>query len=92
LFFDAHLVSFHPLCLTLRLSHKAPKELPQHLAALLKKKKNQIWTIAISDEMGQPTLHEKEQAIREDRRNTVLQAPLVKMVMEAFPGTALISH
>lgn len=90
LFFDTHLIAFAPFSLTLRLSNKAPKDLPQQLELLLKKKKNEAWTIAISDEIGQPTLHEKEKKIQQDRQNVILQEPLVKMIVEAFPGTTLI--
>jgi DNA polymerase-3 subunit gamma/tau len=90
LFFDTHLVAFLPPILTLRLSNKAPKDLSHQLELLLKKKKNEAWTIAISDEIGQPTLYEKEKLIQEERKNAILQEPLVKMVLEAFPGTTLI--
>ena len=90
LFFDTHLVAFTPPSLRIRLSNKAPKDLPQQLERLLKKKKNETWTIAISDEIGQPTLYEKEKQIQQDRQNAILQEPLVKMIIEAFPGTTLI--
>lgn len=91
LFFDTHLIAFAPPQVNLRLSSKAPKDLPQQLERLLKKKKNETWTIAISDEIGQPTLHEKERKIQQDRQNAILQEPLVKMIIEAFPGTTLIN-
>lgn len=90
LFFDTHLIAFAPPSLILRLSNKAPKDLPQQLERLLKKEKNEVWTIAISDEIGHPTLHEKEKKIQQDRQNAILQEPLVKMIGEAFPGTTLI--
>lgn len=90
LFFDTHLVVFSPPQLTLRLSKKVPKDLPQQIEGLLKKKKNEVWTIAISDEIGQPTLYEKEKKTQQDRKNAILQEPLVKMITEAFPGTTLM--
>lgn len=92
LFFDAHLVAFAPPQVTLRLSPKNPQDIKQRLEQLLKKKKNQTWTIAISNEIGQPTLHEKEEQNKQDRRNAILQEPLVKMIIEAFPGTTLIEN
>lgn len=88
---DVHLVDFSPPTLKVRLSPKAPKDLPQRLQILLKTKKNEAWTIAISDEIGHPTLQEKEQKVQEERREAVLQDPLVKTLMEAFPGTTLMS-
>ena len=90
LLYDVHLVAFSPLALTLRLSKKAPKDLPQRLEALLKNKRGESWTIAISDEIGHPTLHEKEQKVHEERREAILQDPLVKTIMKAFPGTTLV--
>lgn len=85
-------MSFDPPHLTVHLNKKAPKDFPQQLHQLLKKKKNEDWTIAISDEMGQPTLHERERQIMEKRQQAILQEPLVKMIMEAFPGTTLIER
>lgn len=91
LLYDVHLVDFSPPILKVRLSPKAPKDLPLRLQALLKTKRNEAWTIAISDEIGHPTLQEKEQKIQEEHREAVLQDPLVKTLMEAFPGTTLMS-
>lgn len=92
LLYDVHLIQFSPPTLTLRLSEKAPKTLPKQLQDLIKTKLGKQWTIAISDEIGQPTLHEKAQLALEDRRQKILQAPLVKVLMEAFPGTTLIQR
>jgi len=91
LLYDVHLVDFSPPILKVRLSSKAPKDLPLRLQNLLKTKRNEAWTIAISDEIGQPTLQEKEQKAQEERREAVLQEPLLKTLMEAFPGTTLMS-
>ena len=91
LLYDVHLVNFAPLTLTLRLSPKAPANLPQQLGALLKKERGELWTIAISDEIGHPTLHEKAQQAQEDHRQAILQNPLVKGLMEIFPGTTLVA-
>lgn len=91
LLYDVHLVDFSPPVLKVRLSSKAPKDLPLRLQTLLKTKRNEEWTIAISDEIGHPTLQEQEQKVQEERREAVLQDPLVKTLMEAFPGTTLMS-
>ncbi len=86
---DVHLVAFESFQLTLKLLPKAPQNLPQQLQELLKKQRNEEWTIAISDEIGQPTLYEKAQSAREARRQRMLETPLVKQVMDTFPGTTL---
>jgi len=46
--------------------------------------------IAISDEIGHPTLHEQEQKVHEERRESILQDPLVKTLMKTFPGATLV--
>ncbi len=90
LFYDVHLVDFSQFLLTIRLTQKAPKDLSQQLEILLKKKRGETWTIAISDEIGHPTLHEQGQIAQEERRRAILQDPLVKKLMETFPGTTLL--
>jgi len=64
--------------------------LPQKLEVLLKKKREEDWTIAISDEIGQLTLHEQAQSVLENRRNAILETPVVKLLTEAIPGTTLV--
>jgi DNA polymerase-3 subunit gamma/tau len=90
LLYDVHFVDFKPFHLTIRLSQKAPKDLPLQLQNLLKKKRDEAWTIAISDEIGHSTLHEQEQKAREERREAILADPLVKSLMETFPETTLL--
>ncbi|MBP6951254.1 MAG: hypothetical protein KA112_01325 [Alphaproteobacteria bacterium] len=90
LFYDVHLVDFAPPTVTLRLTQKAPKTLPHQLQDLLKNKKDEVWTIAISDEIGHPTLYEKAQQALKERRQSILQDPLVQMMMQTFPGTSLV--
>lgn len=57
---------------------------------LLKMKMEQVWEIAISEEIGHLTLHEKAQQVLEERRKAILEAPLVTTLMEAFPGATLV--
>ncbi len=90
LLYDIHLVAFKPFHVTLRLAQKAPRDLPHKLESLLKKERGEAWTIAISDEIGHLTLHEKNQRASEEHRAEVLKAPLVKVLMDAFPGTTLV--
>lgn len=92
LIYHVHLVDFSPPTLALRLLPEAPKDLPRQLEVLLKKKRDEAWTIAISNEIGHPTLHEKEQQMLEDRKQALLRAPLVKLLMDNFPGTTIIHN
>ncbi|MBL8676843.1 MAG: hypothetical protein JNJ47_05410 [Alphaproteobacteria bacterium] len=89
LLYDVHLVEFAPPCLKLRLTERAPKSLPKQLEELLKKLRDEVWMIAISDEIGQPTLHEKEKQTTEERRQRILQIPLVEALIKTFPMTTL---
>jgi DNA polymerase-3 subunit gamma/tau len=90
LLYDAHLVTFAPSLLELRLSQNFPKELLQSLQVLLKKKMGEDWTIAISDKIGQPTLHEQGQQVQEEKRNAIRETPVVRLLLEAFPGATLV--
>ncbi|HYE27298.1 MAG TPA: DNA polymerase III subunit gamma/tau [Allosphingosinicella sp.] len=49
----------------------------------------QKWRVALSDGAAEPTLREQEQAAEAALKQAVLEAPLVKAAMEAFPGAEL---
>jgi DNA polymerase-3 subunit gamma/tau len=47
------------------------------------------WRVEISDGAAQPTIGEQEKAAEQMVRQSVLDAPLVKAALEAFPGAEL---
>jgi DNA polymerase-3 subunit gamma/tau len=47
------------------------------------------WRVEISDGAAQPTIGEQEKAAEQMARQSVLDAPLVKAALEAFPGAEL---
>jgi DNA polymerase-3 subunit gamma/tau len=47
------------------------------------------WQVAIAEGEAQPTLREQEKAAEAELRQKVLDTPLVKAALEAFPGAEL---
>jgi DNA polymerase-3 subunit gamma/tau len=91
----AHLVhSVHVVRLTqglieFRPEPDAPRHLAASLGAFLLARTGQRWTIAISTEPGDPTLAEQGQAAGAARHTAAQAHPLVRAILEAFPGATL---
>ncbi len=62
------------------------------LAAALKEVTGQSWQVRTEDEGGEPTLQEQEQAAKRSEEQSVLETPLVKAALEAFPGGELVRY
>jgi DNA polymerase-3 subunit gamma/tau len=62
------------------------------LAAALKEVTGQAWKVRTEDEGGEPTLQEQEQAAKKAQEQSVLETPLVKAALEAFPGADLARY
>ncbi len=88
---NVHVVRFAPPVIEWRQVAAAPRDLPSRLAALLQAATNTRWTIAVSAAPGEPTLAEQGMAADAARRNVVADHPLVRAIMEAFPGARLES-
>jgi DNA polymerase-3 subunit gamma/tau len=52
----------------------------------------QKWQVALSDRPAQPSLREQEQAAEAALKQQVLETPLVKAALEAFPGAELARY
>jgi DNA polymerase-3 subunit gamma/tau len=52
----------------------------------------QKWQVALADGPAQPTLREQEQAAEAELKRQVLETPLVKAALEAFPGAELARY
>ena len=85
----AHLVRFAPPVIELRLEPQAPRDLSQRLARLLSEATGTRWTIAVGREPGEPTLAEQADALEADRSRSAEAHPLVRAILEAFPGARL---
>ncbi|MGE0259592.1 MAG: DNA polymerase III subunit gamma/tau [Alphaproteobacteria bacterium] len=88
---NVHLVSFEPGRIEFRPAEGAPRDLANRLGQLLSEWTGTRWVVAISQAAGAPTLAQ-QQAQRENvLRNEVAAHPLVRAVLEAFPGATIAS-
>ena len=88
---SVHVVRFAPPVIEWRQAPDAPRDLPSRLAALLQDATRTRWTIAVSASPGEPTLAEQGNAADTVRRNVAADHPLVRAILEAFPGARLES-
>jgi DNA polymerase III subunit gamma/tau len=88
---SVHVVRFAPPVIEWRQEADAPRDLPSRLAALLQEVTGNRWTVAISREAGEPTLAEQGMAADAARRNVAADHPLVRAILDAFPGARLES-
>jgi DNA polymerase-3 subunit gamma/tau len=86
---SVHVVRFAPPVIELRPQQEAPRDLAPRLAALLTEATGTRWTIALSAEPGEATLAEQGSAADAARRSAASDHPLVRAIMEAFPGARM---
>jgi DNA polymerase-3 subunit gamma/tau len=86
---SVHLVRFAPPVIELRPQPAAPRDLAPRLAALLGEATGTRWTIALSTAAGEPTLAEQGNAADAARRTAAADHPLVRAILEAFPGATI---
>ncbi|HEX2941086.1 MAG TPA: DNA polymerase III subunit gamma/tau [Rhodopila sp.] len=86
---SVHLVRFAPPVIELRPEPDAPPKLAANLAALLTEATGARWTIALSAAPGEPTLAQQGQAADLARRDAAADHPLVRAILEAFPGARI---
>jgi DNA polymerase-3 subunit gamma/tau len=86
---DVHLVHFEPGRIELRPTAKAPSNLPNRIAGCLNEWTGQRWLVSVSGDLGAPTLKEQAKAAEEELRRRAAEHPLVKAVLEAFPGATI---
>ncbi len=84
-----HLVRLEPGLLEIRPDADAPRDLCPRLATLLTEATGRRWTVAVSAEAGSPTLAETAHADASALRQAVMQDPLVRTILDAFPGAAI---
>jgi len=49
------------------------------------------WVVTLASEGGAPTLAEQQRAAKAARHERVLQEPLVRAVMDRFPGAEIVA-
>ena len=73
----------------LRPKADAPKDVASRLGALLSEATGTRWTIALSTAEGEPTVAEQGSAADAARRVAAADHPLVRAIMDAFPGARI---
>ncbi len=90
LYANVHLVHFEPGRIELRPTEAAPRDLSNRLGQLLTQWTGQRWVVSVSAEPGEPTLREAGRRARDgDLRSEAAQHPLVRAVLETFPGARI---
>jgi len=89
LFANVHLVRFEPGRIELRLTEGAPRDLANRLGKLLGDWTGDRWVVSISQNEGEPTLREQAAARDETLRHEAAAHPLVRAVLDAFPGARI---
>ena len=89
---DLKPVSFEVGRIEVALTSSANPGVVSALSAKLKDWTGRPWMVTISTrEISAPTMREARQAAETDARNQALEDPLVKAVMETFPGARLVT-
>ena len=88
---DVHLVSLEPGRLEFRPGPRAPRTLAGDLAQKLKDWTGIRWVVTLAREGGAPTLAEQKKQAKAARHERVLQEPLVRAVLDRFPGAEIIA-
>jgi DNA polymerase III subunit gamma/tau len=86
---SVRLVRFAPPVIELRPLPDAPRDLAPRLAAVLLAATGARWTIALSTQPGEPTLAEQGSAADASRRADAAEHPLVRAILDAFPGARI---
>ena len=86
---SVHLVRFAPPVIEFRPETEAPRDLASRVALLLSEATGIRWTIAVSAATGEPTLAEQGNAADTARRTAAADHPLVRAILETFPGARI---
>jgi DNA polymerase-3 subunit gamma/tau len=88
---NVHLVRLEPGRIEIRPTPKAPTSLAGDLAQKLLSLTGQRWSVSISREDGAPTLAEQKKVAKAARFESVMQEPLVRAVLDRFPGSEIVA-
>ena len=85
------LVRFEDGALEFSLAPGGSPDLAQKLMRRLGEWTGRRWMVALSTAEGQPSLRERAEAERREHERGVAQHPLVRSVLERFPGAAIVA-
>jgi DNA polymerase III subunit gamma/tau len=84
-----HLVTFEPGRIEFRPEAAAPRDLSNRLGQLLGEWTGTRWVVAVSQAEGAPSLADEEARRASEMRNEVAGHPLVRAVLDTFPGATI---
>ena len=86
---DVHVVEFEPGRLEFRPTETAPPDLAGRLTSFLNGQTETRWVVTVSQKAGGPTISERRAAAQRDLEDEAAVHPLVKSVLDSFPGAKL---
>jgi len=86
---NLHLVHFEPGRIEFRPTENAPADLAHDLTNFLNQHTARRWIVTVSGEPGEPTLHQRLEGQAAAARTRVGEHPLVKEILETFPGAEI---
>ena len=86
---QVHLVTFEPGRIEFRPAEGAPRDLASRLMQKLGEWTGTRWVAVVSQAEGAPTLEQQAQARISDLESEVARHPLVRAVLDAFPGATI---
>ncbi|HEY1638222.1 MAG TPA: hypothetical protein VGF62_06835, partial [Rhizomicrobium sp.] len=87
---DMHLIRLEPGRIEFRPTPKAPHTLAADLAQKLKDWTGVRWVVSVSREGGAPTVADARRAAAQAKLDSVVQEPLVRAVLDRFPGAEIL--
>jgi DNA polymerase-3 subunit gamma/tau len=86
-----HLVHFEPGRIEVRLAESAPDDLPRQLSRFLNEHTRRRWLVTVSRTGGEATLIEQREAAAAAQRARAAGHPLVRAVLDVFPGASIVA-
>ena len=90
LYAQVQLVNYAPPRMELQLSPGLPRDFTGRIAQKLQQWTGAPWLIGIANDGGAPTLAEQASTAQDDRLQVAAADPMVRAVMEHFPGARMI--
>jgi DNA polymerase-3 subunit gamma/tau len=88
---DIHLVRLEPGRLEFRPGPRAPRTLAGDLQQKLRDWTGTRWSVSVTSDGGAATLAEQKKNAKAARIESVMQAPMVRAVLDRFPGAEIIA-
>jgi len=89
LYNNVHLVRFNPPRIEFRPGDHAPSTLAHDMIRFLGEHTGRRWAVTVSSEPGQQTLRQEADERQAEERHQAAEDPLVRSVLDAFPGAKI---